>query len=128
MHSYLTCLHIRPVYVHHTSQSLDKLMLVVYLIFIVGLEIDFEEADYSITEGSGLSAPIRLQFTNNQNPFNIRFSAVNITNAEGKGVGSFIIEEEARATSGYVLNCMHTFCMYYSAIVFWSSQKIKVTT
>ena len=80
-----------------------------HVIFIIGLEINFEEADYSITEGSGLStAIIRLQFRNNQNPFNIRFSAVAIASAEGKGVGSFIISdsigEEARATAGYNVN------------------------
>ena len=74
---------------------------------IVGLEINFEDSDYSSTEGSGLRTPITMQFRNNQNPFTIIFSPVTIATAEGKGVGNFInsdtIEEEARATAGGVM-------------------------
>ena len=70
---------------------------------IVGLEINFEDSDYSITEGSGLSTPITLQFRNNQNAFKIIFTPVTIDAVEGMGLGeNFInsenIEEEARAT------------------------------
>ena len=69
------------------------------------LEINFEESDYSITEGSGLSTPIRLQFRNNQNAFTITFSPVTIDAVEGMGlvalfINSATIEEEARAEPG----------------------------
>ena len=73
----------------------------------IGLEINFEESDYAITEGSGLSTPIRLQFRNNQNPFTITFSPVTIDSVEDMGLGAnFInsetIEEESRAELGKV--------------------------
>ena len=72
---------------------------------LIGLEINFEESDYSIEEGYGLNTPIRLQFRNNQNPFTITFTPVTIDAAEGKGLGvNFInsetIEEEYRAEPG----------------------------
>ena len=72
------------------------------------MEINFEESDYAIEEGSGLSTPIRLQFRNNQNPFTITFTPVTIDAVEGMGLGAnFInsdtIEEEYRATLGKVL-------------------------
>ena len=73
-----------------------------------GLEINFEESDYFITEASGISTPITLQFRPNQNPFNITFTPVTIDAVEGMDLGStFIcsetIEEEARAEPGEVL-------------------------
>ena len=72
------------------------------------LEINFEVSDYSITEGSGLTTPITLQFRNNQNAFTITFSPVTIAAVEGMGLGAnFInsdtIEEEARAEPGEIL-------------------------
>ena len=74
---------------------------------IIGLEINFEESDYSIAEGSNLSTPIRLQFRNNQNPFTITFTPVTIDDVEDMGLGAnFInsdtIEEEYRAEPGKV--------------------------
>ena len=59
-----------------------------------------EEADYFISEGSQLFVPIRLQFRENQNPFNITLTPVTIATAEANGLGVFInsIEEEARAS------------------------------
>ena len=74
----------------------------------IGLEINFEESDYSITEGAGLTTPITLQFRNNQNPFNITFSPVTIDAVEETDLGAnFInsetIEEEARAELGEIL-------------------------
>ena len=74
-----------------------------------GLEINFEESDYAIGEGSSLSTPIRLQFRINQNAFNITFSPVTIDTVEGMGLGAnFInsetIEEEARAEPGEVIS------------------------
>ena len=79
-----------------------------YLYNTVGLEINFEESDYAITEGSGLRTPIRLLFRNNQNAFTVTFTPVTIDAVEGMGLGTdFInsetIEEEARATAGKVL-------------------------
>ena len=68
------------------------------------LQIAFEDTEYSVTEGAGLSTPIRLQFRGTQSPFNIIFSPVTITNAVDKRLGSFInsdnIQEDARATAG----------------------------
>ena len=73
------------------------------------MEINFEESDYSITEGAGLSTPITLQFRNNQNAFNITFTPVTIDAVEGMGLGAnFInsdtIEEVSRAESGEVIS------------------------
>ena len=75
---------------------------------LIGLEINFEESDYSILEGSGLSTPIRLQFRNTQNAFTITFSPVTIDAVEDMGLGrNFInsdtIEERSRAEPGEVL-------------------------
>ena len=71
---------------------------------ILGLEINFEESDYSIQEGRGLSTPIRLQIRNKHNAFSITFTPVTIAAVEGMGLGNFInsetIEEESRATPG----------------------------
>ena len=75
---------------------------------IVGLDINFGDSDYSITEGSDLRTPIRLQFRNyNQNAFNVTFSPVTIAALEDVGLGTtFInsdtIEEESRAEEGKV--------------------------
>ena len=73
----------------------------------IGLEINFEESDYAIVEGSGLSTPIRLWFRINQNAFNVTFTPVTIDVAEDMGLGAdFInsdtIEEERRAELGKV--------------------------
>ena len=75
----------------------------------IGLEINFEESDYAIEEGSNLSTPIRLQFRNNQNAFTITFTPVTIDAVESMGLGAdFInsetIEAEARAEPGKVIS------------------------
>ena len=48
-----------------------------------------------------MSKPIRLMFTNNQNPFNLTLSAVTIDSVEDVGLGAFIdsdaIGSDARA-------------------------------
>ena len=66
------------------------------------LEVNFEEADYSITEGTPLS--VLMQFRRTQSPFNITFRAVSISSAEDCGLGDFIncaaIGEDFRATPG----------------------------
>ena len=79
-----------------------------YYTNLIGLEINFEESDYSITEGSGLTTPITLQFRNNQNAFTITFAPVTIDAVEGMSLGrNFInsetILEESRAEPGNVL-------------------------
>ena len=71
----------------------------------VGLEINFIESDYALEEGYGLSTPIRLQFRNNQNAFNITFTPVTIAAVEDIGLGTLFInsgtiEERYRATPG----------------------------
>ena len=88
----------------------------------IGLEINFEESDYSITEGAGLTTPITLQFRNNQNAFNITFSPVTIDAVEGKGLGAnFInsetIEEESRAEIGKVIcDCSQLSCKVHDGL------------
>ena len=55
------------------------------------LEINFEESDCYIAEGSErLSSPITLQFRGNQNPFNLTLTAVTVATAEAMGLGLFI--------------------------------------
>ena len=72
---------------------------------ITGLQINFEESDYSIEEGGTLSN-IRLQFRNNQNPFTVTLTPVDIDTAEALGLGFFINSyfnsAIFRATSGNV--------------------------
>ena len=71
-----------------------------------GLEINFEQSDYSIEEGGALSSNICLQFRNNQNSF--RFCPVNISTAENMNLSVFInsgaIDIISRATAGEWLN------------------------
>ena len=43
------------------------------------MNLHFEQQYYHITEGSKLSQPIRLVFTNNQNPFNLTVIATSIS-------------------------------------------------
>ena len=67
------------------------------------LQINFDQSDYSIIEGSEtLSSPITLQFRQNQNPFTIMLSPVTVATAEAAGVGDFInsdtIDLGSRAT------------------------------
>ena len=78
---------------------------------VTGLEINFEESDYSIEEGGTLSNDIRFQFRNNQNQFSVRLCPVNISTAEALGLGFFINSEDidniSRATSGiYEVQCL----------------------
>ena len=73
------------------------------------MEINFEESDYAVEEGRGLNVPIRLQFRNNQNAFNVTFTPVTIDAVEDMGLGAnFInsetIEEVSRAESGEVIS------------------------
>ena len=68
------------------------------------LQINFDQSDYSIIEGSPtLSSPIILQFMENQNPFTIMLSPVTVATVEAAGVGNFInadtITPGSRATS-----------------------------
>ena len=66
------------------------------------LEINFEKADYPITEGTPLS--VLMQFRRTQSPFNITLTPVSISSAEDCGLGDFIncaaIGEDFRATPG----------------------------
>ena len=57
---------------------------------ITGLEINFEESDYSIEEGGTLSTDIHFQFRGTQNPFSVRICPVNISTAEALGLDRFI--------------------------------------
>ena len=53
------------------------------------LNISFGQSNYSIVEGSTFPR-ITLQFTTNQNSFNITLSAVTIDTAQSMGLGIFI--------------------------------------
>ena len=70
------------------------------------LEINFEESDYYIAEGSErLSSPITLQLRENQNPFNLTLTAVSVDTAEAMGlrlfIDSYYIDRPSlRATAG----------------------------
>ena len=78
---------------------------------ITGLEINFEESDYSNEEGGILSTDIRLQFRNNQNPFSVRLCPVNVSTVEARGLGHFInsgdIDIISRATAGEWIHSVH---------------------
>ena len=81
-------------------------MRVIYLLSLsVDLEINFEQSDYSIVEGSKmLSSPIMLQFRMNQNPFTITLSPVTVNTTEDNDLGFFInsvtIQDSFRAEAG----------------------------
>ena len=63
------------------------------------LEINFEEPDYDVEEGSYL--PIILQFRKNQNPFTVRISTVTIDTAASLDLGFFInLTPDSNATEG----------------------------
>ena len=74
------------------------------------LEINFDECDVSIKEGSSTSTiSITLSFRNNQNPFMIMLTPVTIERAENLSLGSFInfnsISPTFQATAG---SCFQT--------------------
>ena len=68
------------------------------VLYNTGLEINFEESDYSIEEGATLSNDIRIQFRNNQNQFNITLTPVDIDTAEHLGLGFFINSDDIQIT------------------------------
>ena len=76
-------------------------------LLVTGLEINFEEDDYSIEEGGTLSTIIRFQFRQNQNSFTVRLCPLSIDDAEAMNLGFFIdsgtIDEISRATPGRLL-------------------------
>ena len=67
-----------------------------------GLEISFEQPQYSIREGETLSPVMRLQFRETQNPFTVTFYPVSITTAKTEfEVGDFIMSSVIdEATAG----------------------------
>ena len=79
------------------------------LLFDTGLEINFEEADYSVLEGTPLS--VLMQFRSTQSPFTLSVRPISIANAEDRGLEGFIncasIEEASRATAGITVLCMY---------------------
>ena len=70
------------------------------------LQINFEQVDYVIMEGSTERPVIRLRFRTVQNPFNITIRPVDIDYIERKNLSSFInfmgSNINARATSGKI--------------------------
>ena len=73
------------------------------------LQINFEQADYVIMEGSTERPQIRLRFRTVQNPFTITIRPVDIDYIERKNLSSFInfmdpmdSNINARATSGKI--------------------------
>ena len=71
------------------------------------LEINFEEAGYSITEGSPLN--VLIQFRPTQSPFTLTVRPVPIASADGSDLEDYInctcIAEASRATAGRI--CLH---------------------
>ena len=60
----------------------------------IGLELNIEEADYSVIEGETENTVIKLQFRRTQNPFTVTVYPVNITQANKRfNVGSFFTGE-----------------------------------
>ena len=60
----------------------------------VGLEINIEEADYSVIEGEAENTVIKLQFRRTQNPFTVTVYPVNSTQANKRfNVGNFFTGE-----------------------------------
>ena len=83
------------------------------------LQINFDQSDYTIIEGSAtLSSPIMLQFRENQNPFTIMLSPVTVATAEAAGVGNFVsacsITAGSRATGNTHLEFV---CVYVHVCV-----------
>ena len=78
---------------------------------ITGLQINFEESDYSFEEGGTLSTDIRFQFRNNQNNFSVCLCPVNISVVEEMGLGEFIDSVDiaiiSRATAGEWIHSVH---------------------
>ena len=79
------------------------------------LEINFDECDVSIIEGSSTSTiSITLSFRNNQNPFMIMLTPVTIERAENLSLGSFInfnsISPTFQATAG---SCFQTSWFHF---------------
>lgn len=68
------------------------------------LQINFDEADLSITEGAGNTLSIIIRYRNIQNPFNLTIRPVSIDQAANiLNVSIFIPSEivgDARATPG----------------------------
>ena len=75
--------------------------------FYIVLEINFEEEDYSITEGDPWPPTIRLQFRRTQNPFTMTLFSVTITEAidpAGFNGSAFIQSDDINeATPGRVV-------------------------
>ena len=76
-----------------------------FLSLPAGLNINFEESDHSIFEGTFVpSTNLTLTFRNNQNPFNVTLTPSIIGEAESLGLGDFINSDNIgptfRATAG----------------------------
>ena len=73
------------------------------------LEINFEEADYPITEGKLLS--VLIHFRRTQSPFNITLRPLSIASAEDIGLGDFTncaaIWNDSRAIPGTLSAWVH---------------------
>ena len=63
-------------------------------LYHIGLEVNIEEADYSVIEGEAENTVIKLQFRRTQNPFTVTVYPVNITQANKQfNVGNFFTGE-----------------------------------
>ena len=73
------------------------------VIFATELEINFDQLDYSITEGGSSAQEIRVEFRRTQNPFTLILYPISHSEAVYYHVDSFIGEtpgDDERATSG----------------------------
>lgn len=85
--------------------SLSQSLLFSICYITAELELNFEACDYSVTEGSGLNTPIRVELSGQrESPFTVILRPVSIDAVEDMGLESFInvdtIASDARATSG----------------------------
>ena len=76
-------------------------------LLVTGLEINFEEKDYSTEEGRTLSTIIRFQFRQNQKFIHSSSLPLSFNDTEDMNLGFFIdsetIDEISRATPGKLL-------------------------
>ena len=106
-------------------------LLILSFIFSLSpeLQINFGESDYRIEEDSGiLITPITLQFRENQNPFTVILTPVEVGDIDSLGLRSFInpdnIGDTSRATAGEK-TAMHTMVTFQRRILWHNKASVQ---